>query len=152
MHGSTDGHPGRVTARHLRRADRVDRHRRRHVTRPRRSCPATHRLEDWRKLAEAGEVSPISLARAEEGLLFQIAEHDGRAAEAGIPPMPRGRIDAEAVATWAELDDGVAVTRDAIRTIADIRLPPAGKGNRSPFGRHRLDWQWACGSEHDEAT
>jgi len=109
-------------------------------------------LEDWRKLAEAGEVTPISFARAEKGLLAQIAEHEARAAEAGIPPVLRGRIGAEAVAAWAELGDEVAVKRDIIRTVADIRLLPAGKGNRRPFGRHRLDWRWKFGQEHDDVA
>jgi site-specific DNA recombinase len=109
-------------------------------------------LEDWRKLAEAGEVTPISFARAEKGLLAQIAEHDARAAEAGIPPVLRGRIGAEAVAAWAELGDEVAVKRDIIRTVADIRLKPAGKGNRRPFGRHRLEWRWKFGPEYDDAA
>jgi DNA invertase Pin-like site-specific DNA recombinase len=109
-------------------------------------------LEDWRKLAESGDVTPISFARAEKGLLAQIAEHDARAAEAGIPSVLRGRIGAEAVAAWAELGDEVAVKRDIIRLVADIRLIPAGKGNRRPFGRHRLDWRWKFGKEHDDVA
>ncbi|MEW2386529.1 hypothetical protein AB0873_31395 [Micromonospora sp. NPDC047707] len=39
-------------------------------------------LEDWRKLAEEGEVTAIAYARAEKGLLAQIAEHEQRAADA----------------------------------------------------------------------
>jgi site-specific DNA recombinase len=109
-------------------------------------------LEDWRKLAEAGDVTPISFARAEKGLLAQIAEHDARAAEAGIPPVLRGRIGEQAVAAWAELGDEVAVKREIIRTVADIRLKPAGKGNRRPFGRHRLEWRWKFGPENDDAA
>jgi site-specific DNA recombinase len=106
-------------------------------------------LEEWRKLAEAGEVTPVSFARAEKGLLAQIAEHESRAAEAGIPPVLRGRIGEQAVAAWAELGDEVAVKRDIIRLVADIRLRPAGKGNRRPFGRHRLNWRWKYGAEYD---
>ncbi|MGH2600226.1 MAG: recombinase family protein, partial [Dehalococcoidia bacterium] len=41
-------------------------------------------LEDWRKLAETGEVSPVSFARAEQGLLKRIAEEEQRAADAGV--------------------------------------------------------------------
>jgi site-specific DNA recombinase len=91
-------------------------------------------LEDWRKLAEAGEV------------LAQIAQHEATAKEAGIPPVLRGRIGDKAVAAWAELGDEVAVKRDIIRTVADIRLKPAGKGSRKPFGRHRLEWTWKFGT------
>ena len=43
-------------------------------------------------------MTAISFARAEKGLFAQIAEHEARAAEAGIPPVLRGRIGAEAVA------------------------------------------------------
>ena len=107
-------------------------------------------LEDWRKLAEAGEVTPISFARAEKGLLAQIAGHEARAAEAGIPPVLRGRIGEQAVAAWAELGHEVAVKREIIRTVADIRLKSAGKGNRRPFGRHRLEWKWKFGPEYDD--
>jgi site-specific DNA recombinase len=109
-------------------------------------------LEEWRKLAEAGEVTPISFARAEKGLLAQITGHEARAAEAGVPPVLRGRIGEQAMAAWTALGDEVAVKRDIIRTVADIRLKPAGKGNRRPFGRHRLEWRWKFGPEHDGAA
>jgi site-specific DNA recombinase len=85
-------------------------------------------LEDWRKLAETGDVSAISFARAEKGLTKQIAEQEQRAAEAGVPPVLRGRIGPGAVAAWAELGEEVAVKREIIRTVADIRLLPVGKG------------------------
>jgi site-specific DNA recombinase len=108
-------------------------------------------LEDWRKLAETGDVSAISFARAEKGLLAQIAAHEQRAADAGVPPVLRGRIGPEAVAAWAALGDdtgdGTAVKREIIRTIADIRLRSAGKGSRRPFGRHRLEWEWKFGPD-----
>jgi hypothetical protein len=103
-------------------------------------------LEEWRRLAEAGEVTPISFARTEKGLLAQIAEHEQRAADAGVPPVLRGRIGPAAVAAWAELDDELALKREIIRTVADIKLLPAAyKGERRPFGRHRLDWRWRFG-------
>jgi site-specific DNA recombinase len=106
-------------------------------------------LEDWRKLAETGDVSAVSFARAEKGLLVQIAEHEQRAAEAGIAPVLRGRIGPEAIQAWAELGDEVAVKREIIRVVADIRLLPAEKGTRRPFGRHRLDWTWKFGQQTD---
>ncbi|MBO3741647.1 recombinase family protein [Actinoplanes sp. NEAU-H7] len=107
-------------------------------------------LEDWRRLAEVGDVTAISFARAEKGLLDQIAQHEQRASEAGIPPVLRGRIGREAVAAWAALGDEVAVKRDIIRLVADIKLLPAGKGSRRPFGRHRLEWKWKFGVENEE--
>jgi DNA invertase Pin-like site-specific DNA recombinase len=107
-------------------------------------------LEEWRKLGEAGEVTAISFARAEKGLLAQITEHETRAAEAGIPPVLRGRIGPEAVAAWAALGDEVAVKREIIRTVAEIKLLRAGKGSRVPFGRHRLEWTWKFGKPDDD--
>ena len=88
-------------------------------------------LEDWRRLAETGDVQPVSFARVEKGLMKQIAEHEKRAADAGVPPVLRGRIGAQAVAAWAELGEDVAVKREIIRTVADIKLRPAGKGRAS---------------------
>jgi site-specific DNA recombinase len=106
-------------------------------------------LEDWRKLAEDGGVTAISFARAEKGLLAQITEHEQRAADAGIPPVLRGRLGPQAVQAWAELDNELAVKRDIIRTVAEIKLLRAGKGSRVPFGRHRLEWHWKFGPDTD---
>ncbi|GIF76884.1 recombinase family protein [Asanoa siamensis] len=99
-------------------------------------------LEEWRKLGEQGEVSAVAYARAEKGLTAQIAEHEQRAQQAGMPPVLRGRIGEHAAQKWADLGDQVAVKREIIRTVADINLLPAGKGNRRPFGGHRLRWSW----------
>ncbi|MEV6345932.1 recombinase family protein [Actinoplanes sp. NPDC051851] len=109
-------------------------------------------LEDWRRLAEIGDVTAISFARAEKGLLDQIAQHEQRASEAGIPPVLRGRIGKQAVAAWAELGDEVAVKREIIRLVADIKLLPAGKGSRKPFGRHRLEWKWNFGEQDTDTA
>ncbi len=106
-------------------------------------------LEDWRKLAETGDVTAISFARAEKGLLHQITQHEQAAAEAGVPPVLRGRIGPEAVKAWAALGEDVAVKREIIRTIAQIKLLPVGKGTQpQPFGAHRLDWTWRFGPDH----
>jgi DNA invertase Pin-like site-specific DNA recombinase len=109
-------------------------------------------LEEWRKLGEEGEVSAIAYARAEKGLTAQIAEHEARAKEAGIPPVLRGMLGEHAARKWAELGDEVAVKREIIRTVADIKLLRAGKGNRQPFGAHRLEWKWRFGSEAEQDT
>ena len=51
-------------------------------------------------------------------------------------------IGEHAARRWAELGDEVAVKREIIRLVADIKLLRAGKGNRAPFGAHRLEWTW----------
>ncbi|MEV4196739.1 recombinase family protein [Micromonospora globbae] len=110
-------------------------------------------LEDWRKLGEEGEVTAIAYARAEKGLLAQIAEHEQRAADAGIPAVLRGRIGDQAVTAWQELGDDIPVKREIIRLVADIKLLRAGfKGERRTFGRHRLDWTWKFGPQDQPAT
>jgi site-specific DNA recombinase len=106
-------------------------------------------LEDWRKLAEQGEVSAVSFARAEKGLTVRIAEHEQRATEAGIPPVLRGRIGAEAVRAWAELGDEIPVKRDIIKIVADIRLRRGPDGRWRQLGAWRLDWRWNFGPQHD---
>jgi len=66
------------------------------------------------------------------------------------PPAVRGRLGPQAVQAWAELDDELAVKRDIIRTVAEIKLLWAGKGSRVPFGRHRLEWHWKFGPDTDD--
>jgi site-specific DNA recombinase len=110
-------------------------------------------LEDYKKMAETGDVKAVDFVRISRGLEAQIAEHEARSAEAGIPPVLRGRIGPQAIAAWAELGDEVGVKREIIRTVADIRLLPARfKGDRTPFGRHRLDWRWRFGQQDDGAV
>jgi site-specific DNA recombinase len=109
-------------------------------------------LEDWRRLARAGKVSAVSFAAVEPGLLHRITEEDAIAAEAGAPPILRGRIGAQAIAAWAELAHDVAVKREIIRTVTEIKLLPAGKGSRRPFGRWRLAWRWKFGPADDTRT
>jgi site-specific DNA recombinase len=105
-------------------------------------------LEDWRKAAEVGEVTAISFARVEKGLLKAIAAAEQRAAEAGIPPVLRDRIGPEAIQTWADLGADVAVKREIIRTVLEIKLKKAGKGRRS-FGEHRIWYRWRFGPDND---
>ncbi len=101
-------------------------------------------LEDWRRLAETAQVTAISFARAEKGLLAGITTAEQTAVEAAIPPVLRGRIGEQAVATWQALGEDVAVKREIIRTIADIELLPVGKGQRS-FRPERVQWTWKLG-------
>jgi site-specific DNA recombinase len=91
----------------------------------------------------------VEYARISRGLQARIDECEERAADAGIPPVLRGRIGKEAPQRWAELGDDLAVKREIIRTVADIKLLRAGKGTRQPFGRHRLEWHWKFGPQSD---
>lgn len=110
-------------------------------------------LEDWRKLAERGEVTAMSFVRAEKGLMRQIAEQEALAAEADIPPVLRGMVGPHAMTRrWAELGDEVARKREIIRVVADIKLLRAGKGTRQAFGAHRLQWRWLLGPDTEDTA
>ncbi|HKS99815.1 MAG TPA: recombinase family protein [Rugosimonospora sp.] len=109
-------------------------------------------LEEYKKLAEIGEIKATDYARFSRGLEAQIAEQEALAAEAGIPPVLRGMVGPHAMISWAALGDEVARKREIIRLVADIKLRQAGKGTRQAFGAHRLDWQWRLGPAPDAAS
>jgi hypothetical protein len=91
-------------------------------------------------------VKAVDYVRFERSLTARIQEAEAKAKESGIPPVLRGRIGPQAVAAWAALADDLAVKREIIRTVADIELLPAAhKGERRPFGRHRLNWTGGSG-------
>ncbi|WP_432824729.1 recombinase family protein [Dactylosporangium sp. CA-092794] len=102
-------------------------------------------LEEFKQLASIGEVKAVDYARISRGLEAQIAEQEKISAEAAIPPVLRGRIGPEAVAAWAALDGQVAVKRDIIRTVAQIKLLPPVDGDTT-FGPRRVEWKWRFGS------
>ena len=107
-------------------------------------------LEEWRKLAEQGDVSAIAYSRTEKGLTKQIAEYEALAKEAGVPPVLRGMLGEHAVQRWAELGDEVGRKREIIRVVADVKLKRAGKGHRQAVGS-RLEWTWRLGPDADDA-
>lgn len=98
-------------------------------------------LEQWRQLAEQGDVTAVSFARAEAGLVKRIAQVEAEAQDAGIPPVLRGLIGPHAAAEWAAMGEDVARKREVIKEVLEIRLLPVGKGTRS-FGAHRLQLRW----------
>ncbi len=109
-----------------------------------------HDLEDWRSLAEQGEVTAVSFARAEAGLIKKIAEAEQAAQEAGIPPVLRGMIGPHAEAEWLALGDDVARKREVIKEVLELRLMPVGKGTRT-FGPHRVWRRWKLADDDAQA-
>jgi DNA invertase Pin-like site-specific DNA recombinase len=107
-------------------------------------------LEQWRQMAEARQVSPVSFARIETKLLADIDVAEAKAKEAALPPVLRGWLGPHAAADWARLD-GVAVKREIIREILDIRLRPHDRAN-SAFGMHRLRLRWLWEAEPDTGS
>jgi site-specific DNA recombinase len=101
-------------------------------------------LEDYKKLAETGEIKAIDYVRFERGLTARIAEAETHAQEVSIPPVLRGRIGEHAAREWARLADNLAVKRDIIREILSIELLKTGADNRT-FGPHRLRLAWTYG-------
>ncbi|MCP2326972.1 DNA invertase Pin-like site-specific DNA recombinase [Hamadaea flava] len=98
-------------------------------------------LEDWRRLAEEGDVTAVSFARAEKGLSKKIAAAEVEAKEAGVPPVLRGMIGPHAEQHWLELGDDVARKREIINEVLELKLLPVGKGTRT-FGPHRVWRRW----------
>mgnify|MGYP000005008269 CR=1 FL=1 len=120
------------------------------VTMARAECERLRaELEDWRRLAEQGEVTAVSFARTEKGLLTRIAEEEAKTTEIALPPVLRGRIGEAAAASWKQ--DDLAIKREIIRLIADIRIAPAGKGRRGVPVRERIStWRWLLGPEREK--
>jgi hypothetical protein len=93
----------------------------------------------------------VGYARISRGLEAQIAEQEKISAEAAIPPILWGRIGPEAIGARAALSDQMAVKRDIIRTVAQIKLLPPVNGDMT-FGPHRLNWSWRFGPHEAEIT
>jgi DNA-directed RNA polymerase specialized sigma24 family protein len=101
-------------------------------------------LEDYKKLAEAGELKPVDYVRFERGLSRQIAEAEARAQQADLPAVLRGRIGAHAADEWAKLAGTVAVKREIIRLVLSIELLRTTPDDRT-FGPHRVRLAWTYG-------
>ncbi|HZM79500.1 MAG TPA: recombinase family protein [Candidatus Limnocylindrales bacterium] len=87
--------------------------------------------EQWRQMAEQRQVTPVSFARMEQSLIKQIADAERQATDAALPPVLRGWLGPHAAADWARLD-GVAVKREIIREVLDIRLQPQNQDSYCP--------------------
>jgi site-specific DNA recombinase len=86
-------------------------------------------LEDWRRLAEAGEVSPPSFARAEKGILERLREVDATIADASRGSALEGIADApDPAGVWAELD--LDRRRAVVDELVTVEVLPARKGRR----------------------
>jgi site-specific DNA recombinase len=110
-------------------------------------------LEEWRQLADRGEISPTGYARAEKGLLQRIGEAEQRARSAGRPPVLvlASTVDFQTRAGWDALD--LAIKRQIIAGIAEIRVYPVGRGRKTihPVDRTKIDWLLGPGSEGSDA-
>lgn len=106
-------------------------------------------LEQWRQMAEQRQVTPVSFASMEQSLTKQIADAERQATDAALPPVLRGWLGPHAAADWARLK-GVAVKREIIREVLDIRLKPQTP-NQNAFGMHRLSlrWRWEATEQSD---
>lgn len=92
--------------------------------------------------AKAGKVSPVIATLHEKGLLERIAEAEQRAQAATLPPVLVGNIGPQAQAGWDALD--LAVKRQIIRTVADVRVCRVGRGRRV-HPSERVEWRWLLG-------
>jgi DNA invertase Pin-like site-specific DNA recombinase len=98
-------------------------------------------LEEYKKLAEAGDIEPQEYARFAKGLKAGITEAEARAEQAGLPPVLRGRLGKHAAREWAKLEDNIAVKREIIREILSVELLRSDN-DRHGFGPHRVRLAW----------
>lgn len=86
-------------------------------------------LEDWRRLAEAGGVTPPSFARAEKGILDRLRDVDASIADATRGSALEGIADApDPGAVWAKLD--LERRRAVVDELVTVTILPAPKGRR----------------------
>lgn len=77
-------------------------------------------LEDWRKLADAGDVTPLEYARFSKALRGRIEEAEERAEAASVSPVIPREVD------WSNL----AIARQVVAAMIDVQLQSVGKGRR----------------------
>jgi hypothetical protein len=98
-------------------------------------------LEQWRQVGEAGQITPVSFAPVERGLLDQV---DQRADDAAVPPLLCGLVGPDATEKRAAL--ALPAKREIIRMIAHISVsrlaPAAGRPCRS--GSSSVAWSPRC--------
>ena len=108
-------------------------------------------LEQYKQLAEIGEIEPQEYARISKGLKAGIAAAEARAKETSIPPVLRGRIGKHAKREWANLADNLPVKREIIREILSIELLKADSNART-FNPARLKLAWNYGEPTEPDT
>ena len=107
-------------------------------------------LEETRKLAETGEMSPVMAARAEQGYLARIADAEDRIR----PPVTQPILDMlgpDATDRWWKLrTENLPAACQLIAGIASIYVHPAasrGGGVTRGFDESRVEWRWNIGPE-----
>ena len=103
-------------------------------------------IEDVRRLAEAGEMSPVMAARTEKGLLKRLGDAEQIAREAVMPGVIADIAGPDAAARWAQLD--ISVKRKIMRAGAEITVRRIGKGRwRGVTVGDRTGWKWLFGPD-----
>lgn len=106
-------------------------------------------LGEWRRLAEAGEIEPVSFARAEKGALARIAAIKQELAASETTPLLADLVEAEDVAALWDGED-LAWRRGVLRTLVTVTVLATGKGQKPGWRRGqpnfdttaiRFDWK-----------
>lgn len=95
-------------------------------------------LEENKQAREAGRLDLGEYLRFKESLSVRIADAESRAEQASLPPVLRA-----GVVDWSD----IAVARQIVGFLADIRLKPVGKGRRGVPVWERIDWKWLIGPD-----
>jgi DNA invertase Pin-like site-specific DNA recombinase len=98
-------------------------------------------LAQWRRAAQAGDVTPATFIPVEQDRLRRIAEAEQREQQATLPPALHGNIGPAVKARWAGFD--VATKRQIISAVATIRVRRIGRGinqYNQPAIESRVEW------------
>jgi site-specific DNA recombinase len=86
------------------------------------------RLQTFYDAAATGEITAAALGRIEATLLAEIKAAEDRARRAALPSAVRDLAGVDVAAVWDDLP--ITTRREVIRTLAEIRILPTGRGTR----------------------
>jgi site-specific DNA recombinase len=98
------------------------------------------RLATFYDAAATGEITAAALGRIEATLLAEIKAAEDRARRAALPSAIRELAGVDVAAVWNDLP--ITTRREVIRTLAEIRIMPTGRGARHFDPESvRIDWR-----------
>jgi Trp operon repressor len=104
---------------------------------------AERQIEEYRKLAERGDIDAVDFARAKKGAQARIADALRREKESAMPAVVGRFLGEQARAGWAAADN--TIRRQLVQAVAEIRVHRVGRdaGAAGPVDPvYRVGWRW----------